>query len=71
MANHIRQQHSNGEYNSFSELEPFCKKLTSDLREISHDKHLWVFYSPEEALEVRAYKRMLPEEETRQTPARH
>ena len=69
MANHIRQQNSNGIYDSFSEVKPFCKKLTADLREISHDKHLWVFYSPEEALEVRTYKGMLPEKETREIKA--
>ena len=39
------------------------QKTYSDLRDISHDKHLWVFYSPEEALEVKAYKGMIPERE--------
>lgn len=63
MAKHIRQQHKKGEYNSFSEVKPFCKKLTSDLREISNDKHIFVFFSPEEAREVAARNNLLPPEE--------
>jgi retinol-binding protein 3 len=63
MANFIHSQYKNGEYNSFTEVKPFCKKLTTDLRTICNDKHVFVFYSPEEAYDVRAANNMLPQEQ--------
>lgn len=63
MAKYVQSQLGKGVYDSLSEVKPFCKKLTSDLREICNDKHVFVFYSPEEAYQVKAYKKMLPEEE--------
>ena len=63
MAVYIRQQHKKGEYDSFSEVKPFCAKITSDLRKISHDKHIFVFNSPEEAREVAARSNLLPPDE--------
>ena len=65
MAKYILTQFENGKYNSFTELEPFCMKLTSDLRDISKDRHIFVFYSPDEALLVRAKNGILPEDETK------
>jgi retinol-binding protein 3 len=70
MAKYIQQQQKKRTYDSYSELKPFCAKLTSDLREISNDKHLFVFYSPEEAYQVKAYNKMLPEEEIKKVKER-
>jgi hypothetical protein len=66
MATHIRQLHKDGAYDLFTEVKPFCKKVTSDLRDICHDKHIFVFYSPEEAKEVAARNNLLPTAETKQ-----
>jgi len=63
MSTHVKSLYENGTYNDFSEVKPFCSQLTSDLRSIDNDKHLWVFYSPEEAYEVKAYHKLLPDEE--------
>ena len=63
MAKHIIKQFEKGEYQSFIEVGTLCKKVTSDLRDISSDKHVFVFYSPEEALTVRAEKGLLSEDE--------
>jgi len=63
MADYIMKQHEKGEYDPFTKLNPFCKQLTDDLRKISKDKHLYVFYSPEEALEIRARKNTTSKEE--------
>lgn len=71
MANYIKTRHKKGAYHSYTEVKSFCKELTSDLREISHDKHLYVFYSPEEAYEVKARKKMLPEEEIKKIEAHY
>lgn len=63
MAKHLINQLEKGEYKSFVEVGPFCKKVTSDLRDINNDKHVFVFYSPEEAISVRAEKGLLLEDE--------
>jgi len=63
MADHIRKLHRQGKYDSFSEIKPFCSQMTKDLREISHDKHLFVFHSPEERKEVAARNNLLPAKE--------
>jgi retinol-binding protein 3 len=63
MGEHIKSLLSAGEYGDVQDLDLFCRELTTDLREISHDKHLYVFYSPEEAREVAAYKGLLPADE--------
>jgi len=63
MGEYIRTRHSNGVYNDYADVEEFCNKVTTDLREISHDKHIFVFYSPEEAKEVAARNGSVPSEE--------
>jgi len=60
---YIVNQYKKGAYDSLNEVNDFCKKLTSDMRFIDNDKHLFVFYSPEEAWEVKAYHHLLPEKE--------
>ncbi|MCF7920566.1 MAG: S41 family peptidase [Candidatus Cloacimonetes bacterium] len=63
MADFIIEQQAKGEYDNLNEIKPFCSKLTADLRTICNDKHIFVFYSPEEAHEVRADKGLLSAEE--------
>jgi hypothetical protein len=63
MGAYIKTKHSSGDYNSYTDVKAFCKRVTADLREICHDKHIFVFYSPEEAREVAARKNLLPAEE--------
>jgi len=63
MGGYIKTKHSNGDYDSYTDVKKFCNKVTADLREICHDKHIFVFYSPEEAREVAARNGLLPAEE--------
>jgi hypothetical protein len=63
MGRHIKTEHDNGKYDSYTDLKQFCKKLTADLRTVSQDRHLFVFYSPGEAREVAARNNLLPPEE--------
>lgn len=65
MAKYLITQFEKGEYKSYTEVTSFCGKLTSDLRDINNDKHVFVFYSPEEALLVRAEKGILPKDEVK------
>ena len=64
MANHILSQLDRGAYDEHTSVKSFCAVLTSDLRAISNDKHLFVFHSPEEKREVAARLNLLPKEET-------
>jgi hypothetical protein len=70
MGNHINRQHKKGEYDSYTDVKEFCRKLTADLREICHDRHIFVFYSPEEAAEVAAKNNLLPEEKIKKIEQR-
>ncbi|NPD85450.1 S41 family peptidase [Lentimicrobium sp. L6] len=63
MGEYIISQYKMGVYDSLNEVNEFCNKLTSDMRFIDNDKHLFVFYSQEEAWEVKAYHHLLPEKE--------
>jgi hypothetical protein len=47
----IRARMSAGEYESITGAKPLAEKLTADLREVSHDKHLGVKFFPEGARE--------------------
>ena len=42
----VRARQKAGEYNSITNGDAFAEKLTADLREVSHDKHLGVSFSP-------------------------
>src|SRR4051794_5397699 len=42
----LRQHESRGDYNAITDGETFASLLTTHLLEISHDKHLGVFYQP-------------------------
>ena len=41
----LRARRARGAYDSYDNGVSFALKLTSDLREIGHDKHLWMTYS--------------------------
>jgi hypothetical protein len=45
----LRARIARGEYASISDPRQFADKLTADLREVSNDKHLGVYYAPEGA----------------------
>jgi hypothetical protein len=46
MADGLRAHESKGDYNSVTDGDAFASLLTTQLIEISHDKHLGVFYQP-------------------------
>jgi len=50
MEKHLRQQYKKKAYKDITSLDEFGRKLTEDLQEISHDKHLWVRFAPDELL---------------------
>ena len=50
MEKHLRKQYKNKAYKDITSLREFAQKLTEDLREISHDKHLWVRFASDELL---------------------
>lgn len=47
MKNLIKEKLSGSEYESITEPQQFAEQLTTDLRSISHDKHLTVIFNPE------------------------
>lgn len=50
MEKHLRKQYKNKAYKDITSLSQFAQKLTEDLQEISHDRHLWVRFAPDELL---------------------
>jgi hypothetical protein len=50
MEKHVRKQYKKKAYKDITSLVEFTQKLTEDLREISHDRHLWVRFAPDELL---------------------
>ncbi len=46
MEDSLRARQKKGEYDAVNDGDAFAKKLTDDLREVSHDKHLMVDFSP-------------------------
>lgn len=42
----VRERQKRGEYDSITDGDAFASKLTDDFRDVSHDKHLRVNYSP-------------------------
>ena len=47
MANALSLHAAKGDYNSEPSAEALAEKLTADLRDVSHDKHVGVEYHPE------------------------
>ena len=52
MEKHLRKQYKKKAYKDITSLTEFTQKLTEDLGEISHDKHLWVRYVPDEMMSM-------------------
>lgn len=50
MEKHLRKQYKKKAYKDITSLNEFAQKLTEDLREISHDRHLWVRFAADELL---------------------
>ena len=50
MEKHLRKQYKKKAYRDITSLREFAQKLTEDLREISHDRHLWVRFASDELL---------------------
>ncbi len=46
MEDSVRARQKKGEYDAVNDGDAFAKKLTDDFREVSHDKHLMVDFSP-------------------------
>jgi hypothetical protein len=46
MEDAVRAHQKKGEYDAMNDGDAFAKKLTEDFREVSHDKHLGVDFSP-------------------------
>lgn len=46
MANTLRAHEASSDYNTISDGDAFAAQLTKDLRNVSHDKHLVVAFSP-------------------------
>ena len=69
MGNHVTARHREGAYDGFTDLREFCSAVTADLREISGDRHLFVFHSPGEARDVAARKGLLPADEVAEIEA--
>lgn len=63
MGESIKNKFENGKYDSYTDIKEFCKEVTVDLRDISRDLHIFLFFSPDEALEVTAQKGLLPDDE--------
>jgi hypothetical protein len=53
-----------GEYDKIDELEAFTRRLTADMEEISHDRHLWIAPATEE--EVRIARQDAPTEDDKE-----
>ncbi|MGB2769296.1 MAG: S41 family peptidase [Candidatus Zixiibacteriota bacterium] len=52
MEKHLRKQYKKKAYKDITSLTEFTQKLTEDLGEISHDKHLWVRFVPDEMMSM-------------------
>jgi len=50
MEKYLRQQYGEGKYKNLTSLREFTHKLTNDLQEISHDKHLGMEFMSDEML---------------------
>jgi hypothetical protein len=50
MEKYLRSQYKKKAYKDITSLDEFTQKLTQDLQEISHDRHLWVRFASDELL---------------------
>ncbi|MDQ3019325.1 MAG: S41 family peptidase [Bacteroidota bacterium] len=53
MGKFILTKLNTNEYKNINDSRAFGDQLSKDLQSISHDKHLWVRYNPEDASEIR------------------
>lgn len=65
METHLRNQHKNGAYQEITSTVEFARRLTDNLRSVSHDLHIRVGYEPDEFF-VGAEQAGEPSEQTAQ-----
>ncbi|MHA1907676.1 MAG: S41 family peptidase [Candidatus Thorarchaeota archaeon] len=53
IADYIQEKLDNGRYHELTTVREFCPALRDDLREVSQDGHLGVFYWPDKAAKLR------------------
>ena len=66
MEKHLRKQYKNKKYKDLTSLMEFSQKLTEDLQEVSHDRHLRVMFMPDEMLAQFAGDTLTDEEKQRE-----
>lgn len=60
MANALKMHENKGDYDAISDEDGFAAKLTKDLQDVSHDKHLRVDFSP---FKISPRRELTPEDE--------
>jgi hypothetical protein len=70
MEKHLRKQYKQKKYKDLTRLMEFTKKLTEDLQEVSHDKHLRVMFMPDEMLAQFAGDTLTDDEKQRELEGR-
>lgn len=69
MAENVKGKLAEGKYDDIKDVNDFAIALTRDLREVSKDKHIRVFFSPETVRRIRASQSVSAEERERQRKA--
>lgn len=52
MGKALQKNFKKGKYDDLNDMDAFTRKLTEDMEEISHDRHLWVFPATEEEIRI-------------------
>lgn len=66
MSTHISEQLKAGRYDGITDPEVFVSRVSEDLRYLSKDLHLSIFYSPAELPELKGFETQISVEEKRQ-----
>ena len=70
MEKHLRKQYKKKKYKDLTSLMEFTQKLSEDLQEVSHDKHLRVMFMPDEMLAQFAGDTLTDDEKQRELEGR-
>lgn len=52
MGKALSKNFKKGKYDDLDDMDSFTRRLTADMEEISHDRHLWVFPATEEEIRI-------------------